>query len=98
MADDSIFLTTTMAKLYAGQGYLEKAAEIYRHLLKVSPGREDLVCGLAEIEIKKARKENTTDSGLDNLFQEWIDLLLRLKRIQKMKKLKNSLSEDIERD
>jgi hypothetical protein len=31
---DDVFYTRTMAKVYAGQGNLGKAAEIYNYLLK----------------------------------------------------------------
>ncbi len=93
MTDDNKFLTTTMARLYAEQGYVEKAAEIYRSLLKIHPGREDLKMALTEIEKTNVQKDEKTDSELISLFKEWIDLLIRLKRIEKMNKLKNYLSE-----
>jgi Tfp pilus assembly protein FimV len=42
MTDKPDFYTKTMAKVYADQGYLTKAAEIYRFLLKQEPDRQDL--------------------------------------------------------
>ena len=41
-----------MAKVYADQGNLLKAAEIYRYLLESEPGRPDLRDELSEIEKK----------------------------------------------
>ena len=39
-----------MAKVYADQGKLEKAVEIYQYLLKKEPGRQDLIDAILEID------------------------------------------------
>ena len=86
MMKDDVFYTRTMAKVYAGQGNLGKAAEIYNYLLKKDPGRQDLIDALSEIESKGFDKDQ---ENLFFLFSEWIDLLLKYNGMQKLKKLKN---------
>jgi len=68
------FFTATMAKLYADQGYLRKAAAIYRHLVDQDPDRQDLSDALAAVEkqIKQRNKPNWKELGL--LIREWIAL------------------------
>lgn len=83
---DDVFYTRTMAKVYAGQGNLGKAAEIYTYLLKKDPGRQDLVDALSEIKSKGFDKDR---EKLLVLFTEWIDLLLKYSGMQQLKKLKN---------
>jgi len=77
-----------MAKVYADQGQLEKAVEIYRYLLKKEPGRQDLIDAIAEIDIKRLEKD---PGRLGDLLSVWLDLLLRHSRLQQLKKLKTSL-------
>ena len=48
MEKETDFYTGTMAKVYAGQGHWDKAAEIYRHLLRMEPERTDYLEALAE--------------------------------------------------
>jgi len=76
-----------MAKVYADQGKLEKAAEIYQYLLKKEPGRQDLIDAIAEIDKNRCKKD---PEDLKDLLSMWLDLLLRHRRLQKLKKLKNS--------
>jgi hypothetical protein len=83
--EDDVFYTRTMAKVYADQGNLGKAAEIYNYLLKQEPGRQDLMDALSEIESRGFDKDR---KNLFMLFNEWIDLLLKLNEIQKLKNLK----------
>ena len=52
MIKDPDFYTVTMARVYEEQGHLEKAAEIYRYLIKAEPERRELVEKLVEIENK----------------------------------------------
>ena len=42
--------TATMAELYAKQGHLDKAAAVYRRILKASPGAPEVEERLAELE------------------------------------------------
>ena len=83
--EDDVFYTRTMAKVYAGQGNLGKAAEIYAYLLKKDPGRQDLIDALSEIKSKGFDKDR---EKLLALFTEWIDLLLEFNRMQRLRKLK----------
>jgi len=46
--------TRTMAALYASQGLVDRAADVYRHLLQENPGDEDLRARLAEIDTRNA--------------------------------------------
>lgn len=88
MITDDIFYTKTMAKVYADQGKLDKAAEIYKYLLNEEPERQDLIDALAEIDKKRYEKD---PEGLSQLFSTWIDLVLVHNRLQKLKKLKRLL-------
>ncbi|MEE8432282.1 MAG: hypothetical protein V3S16_13625 [Candidatus Desulfatibia sp.] len=88
MNKDDVFYTKTMAKVYADQGKLEKAAEIYQYLLKKEPRRQDLIEALAEIDKERLKKGH---ADLDELFSTWLDLLLRHSRLQQLKKLETSI-------
>lgn len=77
-----------MAKVYADQGQLDKAAEIYKYLLNAEPQRQDLIDALAEIDKQRYDKD---PEGLSQLFGTWIDLLLVHNSLQKLKKLKRLL-------
>ncbi len=77
-----------MAKVYADQGQLEKAVEIYQYLLQKEPRRQDLIDAIAEIDIKSFGKD---PGRLGDLLSVWLDLLLRHGRLQQLKKLKTSL-------
>lgn len=85
MISDDIFYTKTMAKVYADQGKLSKAAKIYRYLLNEDPERQDLIDALAEIDKKRYEKD---PEGLGQLFSAWVELLLVHNRLQKLNKLK----------
>ena len=88
MTNNPGFYTKTMAKVYADQGYFEKAAEIYRYLLKQDPESHDLFEALAEVEIKLSEK---APDKLALLFGEWIDLAVKYNNLQKLKKIKGPL-------
>ena len=97
MADNHIaFYTKTMAKVYADQGHWDKAAEIYRHLLKQEPERQDLVDALRETEkiIGDLREKN--QETLTVLFAEWIELLLDQDKIRKLKTLRSLMKKTSE--
>jgi hypothetical protein len=78
MMDDRQHDTLTMARLLSEQGHWQRAAEICRHLLQTQPGREDVAEALAEAELVP-------------LFQEWIDLLFKYKRLQQLRRLSRKL-------
>jgi hypothetical protein len=85
---DDVFYTRTMAKVYADQGNLLKAAEIYRYLLECEPERRNLMDALSEIEEKLNEK---SPDELIKLFNMWVDLLLKHHNVQKLVKFKNYL-------
>ncbi len=90
MIKDDVFNTKTMAKVYAEQGNLGKAAEIYKYLLEQEPGRQDLIDALSEIEKKYINKNQ---ENLSRLLSEWINLLLKHNGMQKLKKLQRYLGD-----
>ena len=77
-----------MAKVYADQGNLLKAAEIYRYLLESEADRRDLKNALSEVERKLNEK---SPDDLTRLFIRWIDLLMTHHNMQKLIKLKKYL-------
>ena len=88
MTDLPDFYTKTMAKVYADQGYLSKAAEIYRLLLKQEPDRKDLIDELSKIK-KKLSEKTPSDPVL--LLSKWIDLELKYNNLKKLKNIRNAL-------
>jgi hypothetical protein len=68
------FFTAAMARLYAEQGYLRKAAQIYRDLLNQEPDRDDLRRCLLEVEEKISRQTHPARKELGLLLREWVDL------------------------
>jgi tetratricopeptide (TPR) repeat protein len=88
MEKETDFYTGTMAKVYAGQGLWDKAAEIYRHLLRLEPERTDYLEALAEAERMLNTTVNRQVEDLAPLFQQWIDLMLKYKNLQKLRRLK----------
>ena len=88
MDKETDFYTGTMAKVYSGQGHWDKAAEIYRHLLKLEPERTDYLEALAEAERMLNTTVNRQVEDLTPLFQQWIDLMLKYKNLQKLRRLK----------
>jgi len=91
MDEGNDFYTVTMAKVYADQGHLEKAAEIYRYLLKHEPDRLDLIKSLSEIDKKISERKKKDLKELVPLFSEWIGLMLDFNRLQKLKKLQRKI-------
>ena len=67
-----------------------KAAEIYRHLLSATPERKDLADALAEAEKKIPNDSHKEPEHLVPLFQEWIRLLFRHDKLQKLQKKTDS--------
>lgn len=88
MGKEIHFYTATMAKVYADQGHWEKAAEIYRYLLKQEPDRDDYLAALAAAEKKTVSSGQKTGDRLAPLFHQFFDLMLRFKNLQKLRKLK----------
>jgi hypothetical protein len=82
------FYTVTMAKVYVDQGHWEKAAEIYRYLLRQEPGRDDYLEALAEAEKNIASSGRGSADKLASLFHQFFDLMLKFKNLQKLRRLK----------
>ena len=91
MPNETEFYTETMAKIYVDQGYFEKAAEIYRHLLKAEPDRQELIEALAQAESKISTPQNKSLRDTVPLLAEWIELLLRYHNVRKLKRLKEKI-------
>jgi len=67
--------TATMARVYAEEGYLRKAAAIYRELLDANPSRKDCSAALAELEKQIAQQRAPSRKDLEQLMREWRDLI-----------------------
>jgi hypothetical protein len=77
------FFTATMARLYAQQGYLRKAAQIYRHLVQQKPDRKDLIDDLRDIEGRIARQTHPSRRELGLMLREWAELLKRQNELKR---------------
>ena len=75
MNPPSPFFTATMARLYAEQGYLRKAAQVYRHLLELEPHREDLSRCLQTVEEQIAFLEDFFSRRSEVTFLELMTIL-----------------------
>ncbi len=89
MEKETHFYTATMAKVYADQGHWEKAAEIYRYLLKQEPERDDYLEALAGVEKQIISSGNKPGDTLAPLFHRFFDLMLKYKNLQKLRRLKS---------
>jgi hypothetical protein len=67
--------TAAMARLYADQGYLRKAAEIYRHMICKHPDRGDLREELEKLERRIAGAASPTRKDVELLLREWIRMV-----------------------
>ena len=86
MSQHTDIYTETMAEVYADQGHWEKVVEIYRHLLTVEPERLEYADALAEAE-DRLQMNRQAPEQLVPLFREWIELLFKFEKLQKLKKL-----------
>ena len=86
-AEEQEFETETMAGIYANQGHYGKAIGIYRRLLEQAPDRSDLKDKLLRIESKKKFEDETR---LAKKFSEWLDLMMKRKKLETLKQLKNT--------
>lgn len=77
------FFTATMARLYADQGYLRKAAQIYRYLVQQEPDRDDLNRELAAIEEAIRRQTHPPAKELGLLMRDWVELIRKQKELKR---------------
>lgn len=91
MAADLDFQTATMAKVFADQGHYEKAADIYRNLLKREPERQDLADALSEIEERISEAGKSSDENLVFLLGEWVELVFRYKQLRFLRSVKKRI-------
>jgi len=91
MIKNTLFYTETMAKIFADQGNLEKAADVYRYLLESDPDRKDIFDKLFRINEQIAKKKRKSSDHIISLFREWINLALKYNNLQKLKRLSKSL-------
>jgi len=84
------FYTRTMAKVYADQGHLDKAAEIYRHLIEKEPHRPELKTELADLEKVLSKIGTGPARDLTPLFRQWFDLIGRYNTVQRLKRLRRT--------
>jgi hypothetical protein len=87
MTEDQKFETETMAGIYASQGHYGKAIEIYRRLLEQHPQRTDLKDKMLRIESKKKFED---ENRLAAKFSEWLDLLMKHKKLEALKQFKKT--------
>jgi hypothetical protein len=87
MTEDQKFETETMAGIYASQGHFGKAIEIYRRLLEQHPQRTDLRDKMLRIESKKKFED---ENRLAAKFSQWLDLLMKHKKLEALKQLKKT--------
>ncbi len=87
MVEKQEFETETMAGIYANQGHYGKAIDIYRRLLEQHPDRTDLRDKLLRIENQKKYED---EDRLADKFSEWLDLLMKRKKLDALKQLKKT--------
>ena len=93
MDPNTDIVTATMARVYADQGYYEKAAEIYRQLLLRSPDRNDLADALAKAEAALEKSRSTDEDRLVSLFSRWFTLAAGQGRIDFFTRLSRELGD-----
>ena len=87
MVEKQEFETETMAGIYANQGHYGKAIDIYRRLLEQHPDRSDLRDKLLRIETQKKYED---ENRLADKFSDWLDLLMKRKKLDALKQLKKT--------
>jgi hypothetical protein len=87
MAEPEGIRTVTMARIYAQQGHIRRAVEIYRYLVEAHPDRNDLREELTELETRMVAGEGT-QKNLEKLLVEWVRLLSAYRQLQILKEIK----------
>ena len=92
-AGDTGIRTATMAKIYAGQGHYDMAADIYRHLLRERPDRRDWADALAQIEAKLADQAERGRRDPTGRLAEWIGLMLCYRRLVDLRDIRRQVAQ-----
>ncbi|MFZ0613559.1 MAG: hypothetical protein WAM73_15075 [Desulfobacterales bacterium] len=82
--------TATMAKIYAGQGHYDMAAEVYRHLLREDPDRRDWADALGMIETKLAAQAR---SRVRDRLAEFITVMLSCRRLMDLHQMRRPVAQ-----
>lgn len=85
MVDPVTFYTSTMADLYAQQGYLRKAAEIYRYLLARDPRHEGWLAALQQIEAQIAVQDAPSRKEIGLMIREWVEMMKQSSELKPQK-------------
>lgn len=91
MAQQRQHYTLTMARLLAEQGHWQGAVDIYRHLVRENPDREELSAALAEAERRLRDPSQKTAADLVPLFEEWISLVFKSQRMRRLRQLQKKI-------
>lgn len=79
--------TATMARLFAEQGYLRKAVQIYRYLLEQAPHRDDLREALVDLERRIEQQEKPSIKELGLLLRDWKDWIEEYKKMKRQRRI-----------
>ena len=71
-----------MARLYADQGYLRKAVQIYRYLVQQEPDRSDLRQEMAAVEERLRQQTHPSAKELGLLVRDWADLIRKQQELK----------------
>jgi len=86
------FFTISLAKAYSSQGHIKQALEIYKYLLQNSPDDPALKDAISELE-NADPKDSTPPlremTELDRLFETWMDLIGKYKKLMTLKRLRS---------
>jgi hypothetical protein len=90
---DTGIRTATMAKIYAGQGHYDMAADIYRHLLRQDPERRDWADALTQIEVKLAAQAENRFRDPAGRLAEWVGLMLSYRRLLDLRNIRRQVAQ-----
>jgi hypothetical protein len=86
------FFTISLAKTYSSQGHPKEALEIYKHLLQRSPDDPALTDAISELENSDPKDSDPPlreMTELDRLFETWMDLIGKYKKLMTLKRLRS---------
>jgi hypothetical protein len=92
MTDQSDPITSSLARVYADQGHLRKAALIYQRLLSTAPDCREYAVALEAIESQLSRSTEAgseEETALVDRFCQWIELAQGNSRIEQLLALRS---------